>query len=184
MDCTKCAIKGCRESDPCLDRSDDYLEHYSLEENQQYTEAASQLIDDGRAGTLTRLEEIVEYAKARGYTKIGVAYCFGMEWEAKLLREYLEEKGCKPVMVSCTVDGVRESQIDVSKATESVSCNPLGQANVLNAKKVQLTLLMGLCLGHDILLQKHLKMDFTTFVVKDRVTKHNPLKGLPGLELR
>ena len=37
---------------------------------------------------------------------------------------------------------------------------------------------MGLCLGHDILLQKTLLTDFTTFVVKDRVLKHNPLLAL------
>ena len=37
---------------------------------------------------------------------------------------------------------------------------------------------MGLCLGHDLLLQKKLQSDFTTFVVKDRVLKHNPLLAL------
>ena len=55
-------------------------------------------------------------------------------------------------------------------------------ANILNSSGVQFTILMGLCLGHDILLQKNLNMDFTTFIVKDRVTKHNPLLGLPGFQ--
>ena len=43
---------------------------------------------------------------------------------------------------------------------------------------VQLTLVMGLCLGHDILFQKHIKSDCTTLVVKDRVYQHNPLEHL------
>jgi len=66
MDCTKCTLKGCRKSNPCFDRSDEYSEDYSLQDTQLYTKAASNLIDHGRAGTLTRLEEIVEYSKLRG----------------------------------------------------------------------------------------------------------------------
>ena len=182
MDCTKCTLNSCRKSTPCIDRSDEYLESYSSHENQLYTKAASELIDNGKAGTLTRLDEIVEYTKLLGYTSIGVAYCYSMEKEAVLLREYLEQKGFKPTMVSCTVDGIKESQIDTSKTKNTVSCNPLGQANILNSAGIQFTILMGLCLGHDILLQKNLKMDFSTFIVKDRVTKHNPLLGLPGFQ--
>lgn len=183
MDCTKCTVKGCRKSKPCFDRSDEYLENYSLQDTQLYTKTASKLIDNGRAGMFTRLEEIVEYSKLRGYTNIGVAYCYGMEKEATLLRGYLEKEGYKPTMVSCTADSVKESQIDTSKTTSTTSCNPLGQANILNSSGVQFTILMGLCLGHDMLIQKNLKMDFTTFAVKDRVTKHNPLLGLPGFKL-
>lgn len=182
MDCTKCTLKGCRKSEPCLDRSDEYLSDYSIQESQLYTKAASKLIDNGRAGTLTRLEEIIEYSKSLGYTSIGVAYCYGLEKEAILLREYLEQESFKPVMVSCTVDGIMESQIDTSKVNQTISCNPLGQANILNSSGVQFTILMGLCLGHDILFQKNLKMDFNTFIVKDRVTNHNPLLGIPGLK--
>lgn len=182
MDCTKCTLKGCRKSDPCFNRSDEYLENYSLHDTQLYTKAASELIDDGRAGTLTRLEEIVEYSKLRGYSNIGVAYCYGMEKEAVLLREYLERKGFKLTMVSCTVDGIKESQIDTNKTKNTVSCNPLGQANILNSSEVQFVILMGLCLGYDILIQKNLKIDFTTFIIKDRITRHNPLLGLPGFK--
>lgn len=57
-----------------------------MQDTQVYTKAASELNDNGRAGTLTRLEEIVEYSKLRGYSSIGVAYCYGMEKEAILYR--------------------------------------------------------------------------------------------------
>lgn len=183
MDCTKCTLKGCRKSDPCQDKSAEYLADYATEEIQGYTKPASLLIDNGKAGTLNRLEEISEYCKLRGYRKIGVAYCYGMEKEATLLRKYLSDEGFKLSMISCTVDGVKEPQIDPNKVKNVVSCNPLGQANQLYSSGVQFTILMGLCLGHDILLQKHLKMDFTTFVVKDRVLRHNPILGLPGYGL-
>ncbi len=184
MDCTKCSYKGCRTSDPCSDQSESYLAQYSRTDIQARTQAASQLIDNGRAGSLTRLEEIIEYCALHDDDRVGVAYCYGLEKEAELLRERLVSAGIRPIMVSCTVDGIWESQIDPGKSCETVSCNPLGQANRLNASGVSLTILMGLCLGHDILLQKHLKMDFTTFVVKDRVTGHHPLIGLPGIRSR
>ncbi len=182
MDCTKCTLKGCRKSVPCLDRSNEYIENYLSEANQIYTKAASKLIDNGRAGTLTRLEELVEYFKFRGYTNIGVAYCYGIEKEALLLRKYLENEGYKPNIVSCTVDGIKESQIDTKKNNSTVSCNPLGQANILNSSGTQFTILFGLCLGHDIIIQKKLNMDFSTFIVKDRVTKNNPILGIPGIK--
>lgn len=178
MDCTRCKTKGCRKSEPCKDRSGDYLALYREDGNRSLVKAASQLIDNGRAGTLNRLEEIVEYARFRGYRKLGVAYCYGMEREAVLLRQYLERQGFKLEMVSCTVDGISESLVDADKTNDTVSCNPLGQAHILNASGVPLTLLMGLCLGHDILLQKQLEMDFTTFAVKDRALNHHPLKAL------
>ncbi len=181
MDCTKCTVKGCRKAQPCFDRSSAYIDNYYSEENRTYTKSASLLIDNGKAGTLTRIEEIVEFSKERRFSKLGVAYCYGLEKEAVLLREYLENEGLKPVMVSCTVDGIKESQLDPAKIKNTVSCNPLGQANILNSSGVEFTILMGLCLGHDILIQKNLKMDFTTFVVKDRIFKHNPLIGLPGM---
>ena len=178
MDCTKCKKKGCRKGSPCVDNSDAYLSDYVNADNREVIKAASGLIDNGRAGTLSRLEEIVEYVLFRGYKKLGVAYCYGLEKYAEALKKYFDRRGINTVFVSCTVDGVTERQVDPDKESCTVSCNPIGQANALNKADVEMTLLMGLCLGHDILLQKHLNMDFTTFVVKDRVYNHKPLQAL------
>ncbi len=178
MDCTKCSYKGCRNGNPCTGEGESYLDEYRDGENRACVKAASALVDNGRAGTLSRLEEIVEYFFLRGYRKLGVAYCYGLEKEAALLRKYLEKRGIDSAFVSCTVDGLTEAQLDPDKNDCAVSCNPLGQAHALGKAGVDLTLLMGLCLGHDILLQKHLRMDFTTFAVKDRVFGHDPLRAL------
>jgi uncharacterized metal-binding protein/rhodanese-related sulfurtransferase len=180
MDCTKCATKGCRDLQPCVDRREEYLHKYAVEDNQRIVQSASVLVDNGRAGTLNRLEEIVEYAKDRKYKTLGVAYCYGLENEAKILQTHLSNAGFQTAMVSCTVDGVTEADIDSKKSDQSISCNPLGQANVINGSGAEFTVLMGLCLGHDILIQKQLNMDFTTWLVKDRVSQHRPLDGLPG----
>jgi len=182
MDCTLCAHKGCRKGAPCTSGSAGYIQEYRSDENRLIIKAASSLVDGGRAGTLTRLEEIAEYCRERGYRKIGVAYCYALEKEAASLKAFLAGEGFKAVMVSCTVDGVSESDIDPDKTETAVSCNPVGQADALIKSGAQFAVLMGLCLGHDILLQKNLRMDFTVFAVKDRVTGNNPLLGLPGIQ--
>jgi len=180
MDCTKCVAKGCRDSQPCFDRREEYINKYMVEDNQTIVRAASALVDNGRAGALNRLEEIVEYAKSRKYQTLGVAYCYGLEKEAMLLQSYLSKAEFQTAMISCTVDGITEADINPMKSNHSISCNPMGQANVINGSGAEFTILMGLCLGHDILIQKQLNMDFTTWLVKDRVTRHRPLDGLPG----
>jgi uncharacterized metal-binding protein len=56
-----------------------------------------------------------------------------------------------------------------------VGCNPIGHAEQLNAEKVDLIAAVGLCLGHDMLLQKQVQAPCTTLVVKDRTSDHSPL---------
>ncbi len=178
MDCTRCKAKGCRQLAPCSDDSVNYIDNYKKSELAASVKTASKLIDNGRAGKLNRLEEIVEYATLLGYTHLGVAYCYGMEKEAEKLRNYLVSHGFKLTTVSCTVDGLSESQIDMEKNADIVSCNPLGQAHAMNKAKVDFVIIMGLCLGHDVILQKNLQKDFTVFVVKDRVLGNNPVLAL------
>ena len=93
----KCTQKGCRNGQPCVDRSGAYIERYAQEENHELIKTASGLVDNGRAGTLSRLEEITEYVQRRGYEKIGVAYCYGLEKYAVLLRKYFDRRGIKTV---------------------------------------------------------------------------------------
>lgn len=178
MDCTKCLNKGCRTLSPCKDESHAYLVQYKNEENTSNIRCASALIDNGRAGKLSRLEEIIEYLKIKDYKSIGVAYCYSIENEAVELRKILENEGFTANMISCTVDGLSESVVNSNKDSNVVSCNPLGQSHILNKSGADFTILMGLCLGHDIILQNNLKMDFTTFVVKDRVLNNNPILAL------
>ncbi len=180
MDCTACGLKGCRKLSPCQDASAEYIGTYADGEVASIVQTASELVDGGRAGKLSRLEEIVEYCRSRGHRKIGVAYCYGMEKEAGKLKVYLEKTAFEPVMVSCTVDGVSERRINMKKHKEIVSCNPIGQAHYLNGCSVDFVIVMGLCLGHDLLFQKTIRTDFTTFVVKDRVFGHNPILALNG----
>lgn len=181
MDCTQCTPKHCRTTSSCgaeqFDREVLAVE-YAEDENQQVVQAAASLVDDGKAGTLSRLEEIIAFAKSMNYKKIGLAYCYGMESEARALKELFRKEGLRLHTVSCTVGGLPQSSVHTSSCNLHVSCNPLGQAHQLNSDRTDFVILMGICLGHDILLQRNLAADFTTFVVKDRVFQHQPLAAL------
>ena len=182
MDCLSCKDRMCRKDhESCtsvLFRKEDILQKYHKNENQMIIEKAAELVDNGRAGTFSRIVEIVQFAKMMNYKKIGLAYCYGMECDAKNLQAIFTDLGLVVIGVSCSVGGLLQSEVNFNSCIHSVSCNPIGQAEQLNEEYVDLTIVMGICLGHDILLNRNLKMDTTTLVVKDRVYNHNPIKFL------
>ena len=181
MNCTLCSAKSCRSTVSCgaekFDRTR-VVENYHHDRTAPLVQSAARLVDGGRAGTLDRVQELVEYIRDQGLEKVGLAYCYGMEKEAALAIVRLKESGAKIEAVSCTVGALTQNQVNEQSDLPGVSCNPLGQAAQLNAAKPELTVTMGLCLGHDILFNRHIESDVTTLVVKDRVHGHAPLKGL------
>jgi uncharacterized metal-binding protein len=180
MDCTLCTFdKKCRDTEACKATSFDreiIIHEYS--QNKEIVQAAASLVDHGRAGTLSRLQEIIAFSKQMKYQRIGLAYCYGMENEVKQIADILRINELKVRAVSCTVGGISQNEVNPESEYCSVSCNPLGQAKQLNQEGVDLVLMVGLCLGHDILFQREIKVDCTTLVVKDRVRNHAPLKEL------
>ena len=177
MDCTKCNTKSCRSTEPCHAQkfdAEELMVAYHLPENMKIIQAASQLVDNGRAGTLSRLQEIIEFSKSLNFQRIGVAYCYGMENDAAIITAIFRESRFKVFPVSCTTGGFKQSEVNTRSKIGKVSCNPLAQAGQLNHESVDLTMTVGLCLGHDILFNKHIKSYTTTLIVKDRVHNHNP----------
>ena len=129
----------------------------------------------------TRVRELIEYARLLGYRKIGIAGCVGLIDESKILGRILKEAGFKVVLVSCMAGGTTRSKFGLKErenASSQVVCNPLMQAEVLNEEKTELNVMVGLCLGHDILFIRNSKADVTPLIVKDRVTGHNPVAAL------
>lgn len=187
MNCTKCTDKICRKNtSSCSNESikkQEIVALYQEASTAEMVDAAAQLVDNGRAGKLSRVQEIEEFAKSMNYKKIGLAYCYGMEKYAEKFAKLFTKKGFEVVAISCSIGGLKQSEVNTKSCIHKVSCNPIGQAYQLNAENVDLTLIMGICLGHDILLQRNLEKDFTTLVVKDRVFNHNPLKSIEKINL-
>ena len=181
MDCTLCNTKKCRNLEECNAQVTDQeklAEGYHVLTTQDLVQSAAQLVDNGRAGTLSRLQEIIDFSKRMKFSKLGLAYCYGMEKEATALAHYLKSSGFKLSAVSCTTGALGQDKVNSNSNLTGVSCNPIAQAQQLNAEHVDLVIVLGLCLGHDIIFQKHIESYATTLVVKDRVYQHNPMEEI------
>ena len=111
MDCTKCNIKSCRSTDSCNAQKFDahvLVQEYHLPNNQKIIQAAANLVDNGRAGTLSRLQEVIEFSRSMNFNRIGIAYCYGMELDAALVTQIFRESGFKVYPVSCTTGGFKQ----------------------------------------------------------------------------
>jgi uncharacterized metal-binding protein len=123
----------------------------------------------------TRVDEIMEYAKIRGMKKLGIATCYALIPESRSLSEILEANAFEVVSVSCLCGEVNPQDFCMPG---NIFCNPIMQAAVLNQEKTELNMMVGLCLGHDILFLRYSKAETTPLVVKDRALGHNPVAAL------
>ena len=124
----------------------------------------------------TRVDELVEYAKIRGMKRLGIATCYALMLETKLLSDILERNGFDVISVSCLCGELDPEDAEITGG--GIFCNPIMQAEVLNAENTELNIMVGLCLGHDILFLKYSNAETTPLVVKDRATGHNPAVAL------
>ena len=180
MDCTRCAAKSCRKGSACSSTFFDIekvIEEYHTDDVQRIVNSSARLVDNGKAGQLSRMEEIIEFAKSMRYKKIGLAYCYGMEVQAAGVANYIRNSGLELSAVSCTVGALPQDVVNEESEICNVSCNPLGQAKQLNNERIDMSLAMGLCLN------KYINTPVTTLVVKDRVYAHNPLAILTETKL-
>lgn len=171
MKCSNCETKDCYRGKNCVPKE---MQDYKGEDLKIMKAASS--IEAEYYMQKTRLEEIILFAKELKYERIGVAFCIGLENEARTFCEILE-KHFSVDSVCCKVCGTEKEEYGLDKIQNDnveITCNPIAQANILNDAKTQLNIIVGLCLGHDILFNKHSEAPVTTFIVKDRVLAHNP----------
>jgi uncharacterized metal-binding protein len=132
----------------------------------------------------TRMTEICEFAQKMGYQCLGLAFCAGLTNEASVVGDILKAYGFEVVSVVCKAGrtpkeeiGIRDEE-KVFRGNEEAMCNPIYQARLLNKKKTEFNILLGLCVGHDSLFFKYAEAPNTVLAVKDRVTGHNPLAAI------
>jgi len=125
---------------------------------------------------MTRIEELIEFAKRMEFNRLGIAFCVGLEEEARVLNKILS-KNFDVYSVCCKMCGIDKKSMSLKQIRDDrfeATCNPVGQAKLLGCEETQLNIIVGLCLGHDILFTRHSKAPVTTLIVKDRVLAHNP----------
>jgi uncharacterized metal-binding protein len=126
------------------------------------------------AASADRLEEVKTFCKKMGYQRVGVGFCKGLRKYGESVDESLS-KDFEVFSVCCNVCGIDKSEIDVAQlkpGEAEVACNPLGQADALNGKDVDIIIKVGFCLGHDMLFSRNVTAPSSTLIVKDRKMGH------------
>lgn len=179
MRCAECEEKSCYQGKDCPGLAGEVLACYQDPETLKLTRAAARL--EGRHYMeLTRVQELIHFGREMGYRRLGLAFCIGFSEEARLLNGLLAKR-FEVESVCCKVCGVAKEQLGLDKIDAGrveAMCNPVGQALVLNNAKTDLNIILGLCLGHDVIFTKHSAAPVTTLAVKDRVLAHNPVGAL------
>ncbi|PLX86582.1 MAG: hypothetical protein C0617_00485 [Desulfuromonas sp.] len=133
-----------------------------------------------------RVEDTVALAKLMNYRKIGIATCIGLLDETERLSAILSAQGLEPFSVCCKAGSIDKRRLGIAEehkvrpGTFEPACNPIAQAQLLNQEGTDMNIIVGLCVGHDMLFAKNSEAPVTTLVVKDRVTGHNPAAVLYG----
>lgn len=132
----------------------------------------------------TRVEEIMDFARRIGVTKLGIAHCVGLAEEAKIARDIFLRNGFEVEAVCCKVGSIEKGKVGLKEEDKvhpdrfEPLCNPVAQAELLGQAGTQLNVLIGLCVGHDSMFFKHSQAPVTVLVAKDRVLGHNPVAAL------
>jgi len=171
---------------------DKAITEYDKTEVQEFARLASvqefecyEQTEEGLRTRFPRIEELIQFADKCGYHRLGIAFCIGLRNEAAMLSAILENKGFEVISVCCKSGATAKERIGI-KPEQKIGgpenwesmCNPIVQAEVLNAEEVDLVIMLGLCVGHDTLFIKYCRLPMTVLAVKDRVTGHNPLAAL------
>lgn len=132
----------------------------------------------------TRVEEIMDFSRRMGWTRLGIAHCAGLMQEAKAARDIFVAGGfevftvcCKAGSIDKTKVGIRDEE-KVSPGQFEALCSPVGQAALLEKAGTEFNVVIGLCVGHDSLFFMHSKAPATVLVAKDRVLGNNPAAAL------
>ena len=140
---------------------------------------------EGRRTKNPRIVELIQFANKMGYRKLGLAFCTGLANEARIVTDILERKGFEVVSARCKMGAVPKEEIGIEPMQKiggptscETMCNPIAQAKILNSEKVDMAIVLGLCMGHDTMFFQYCRVPMTVLAVKDRVTGHNPLAAI------
>nr|WP_321411848.1 DUF1847 domain-containing protein [uncultured Carboxylicivirga sp.] len=152
-------------------------------ESQEYTKlyneedkAILKIAEDSLNPKIDRVSEIIAYCHEAGIKKVGIANCIAFEKQAESLEQILTLNNLEVAKANCKLGKVKFD--DLVPGYKGISCNPAGQADFLSQNKTELNIMMGLCVGHDMIFNSKSKVPVTPLVVKDRKLKHHTLTAL------
>ena len=150
------------------------------DENSRVMKAAAEVEYENYC-RMTRIEEIAEFAGKIGARRLGVATCVGLISESRAAAKFFRHKGFEVYGIACKVGAQAKTKVGIDPCCQAVGrniCNPIMQAKLLNEKKTDLNIVVGLCVGHDSIFYKYSDALCTTLITKDRVLGHNPAAAI------
>ncbi|HOO97896.1 MAG TPA: DUF1847 domain-containing protein [Caldisericia bacterium] len=180
MNCLKCTTGRCSDCEHTKPFREESLKIYKTSESSKIHSVAAD-VEVSYHSRLTRLEELIMFAEKIGYKRIGIAYCGGLTIEARTASKIIVLRGFQISSAMCGVCGLDRKELGIKSFRADGTgpiCNPVGQALALNSDNTELNIIVGLCVGHDILFTQYSKAPVSTFIVKDRVLGHNPVQAV------
>ncbi len=131
------------------------------------------IAEDSLNPRIDRVDELIAFAEEAGIKKIGIANCITFDKEAEQLKQLLISKGFNVTRANCKLGRMPNNEI--IPGYSGVSCNPAGQAKLLEEDHTELNLVLGLCVGHDMVFNSKSSALTSTLLVKDRKLNHRTL---------
>lgn len=160
-----------------------YKELY-LNDFRQMMKNSAEVVREGE-GKLSRLNEFVLFCRKMGWKKIGVSHCIAFKEQGELLADYLKKNNFDVFRCCCKVYEIDKDEINVPTkfpGEKELSCNPCAQADILNEAGTEVNVLLGPCVGHDMIIQQRSNAPCTTLLIKNRLDKTEARKFLEELE--
>lgn len=184
--CAACQTRNCRDGQDCFDNAETIRARYEDQRVARLHKAAT-AIEGRHYCKEPRIREIVLFAKEMEYRKLGLAFCIGLAAEAEIIAEILSRE-FEVVSVCCKVCGISKKSLGLEqihpKQDHETTCNPIGQATLLNEAGTELNIVCGLCVGHDAIFNTTSQAPVTTLITKDRVLAHNPIGAIYSQYIR
>lgn len=133
---------------------------------------ATRLSDECLHKQWPRIRATVEFAKRMSFHRIGICTCIGFVAESHLLADRLRSEGFEVYGVACKIGQIPGAELGFNEPeATSLTCNPLTQAQLLNEANTDMNIVIGLCIGHDMVFNKYSDAPVTTFMTKDPAMK-------------
>jgi uncharacterized metal-binding protein/predicted Fe-Mo cluster-binding NifX family protein len=181
LDCLSCTNRVCLDGKVCETASAVF--NGQSETNSELAHMLDAAIDiaSEKERTLCRLSELIYFCLEMQYERLGIAYCLDLEEPTEILARVLR-RFFTVFPVCCKVGGLAQNhpqntttRYDRQKTDGEVSCNPWGQAQVLNGLNTDLNIMVGLCMGADCIFMQASQAPATGLFIKDKSLANNPI---------
>jgi uncharacterized metal-binding protein len=182
LDCLSCPDRQCLRGELCSPAAAASLRE-SDHSTREMLEAAMDITSE-KERTLCRLSELVYFCLEMDYKRIGLAYCVDLQEPVQILAGVLRRFfdvhpiGCKVGGVALTDTFSDYVRSEAAGESESIACNPLGQALILNRLNTDLNVIVGLCVGVDCIFSRESNAPVSTLFVKDKSLANNPIGAI------